>query len=153
MRFFDVEILKKLSLEDVDLLREELRTLDGQARAELAGRMRKCSYCGERTGAALQGAKYCSAWHRYLAAQLSSSPLSRIEFERKRALRRIRSLRKAAEGIAVGSQNSVSGRTAALRASLRNIKIRQVLNDFRTITGEGLRQALRVRREPGKAGA
>ncbi len=54
MRFFDEELLKKLSMEDVDLLREELRTLDGQARAELAGRQRKCSYCGERTGAALR---------------------------------------------------------------------------------------------------
>jgi hypothetical protein len=153
MRFFDEGMLTGLSLEDMDLLRKELRALDRQVRTELESRYRNCSYCGERTGAALRGAKYCSAWHRYLDAQQSSAPLSRLEFELKRALRRIRSLRQGAKGKAGGSPNSGAGRTAALRTSLRNIRIRQVLNDYRAITGEGLRQSLRAHRELGKAGA
>jgi hypothetical protein len=38
-------------------------------------------------------------------------------------------------------------------AALRNLKIRQILKEFRTITGEALRKSLRSDREAGAAGA
>jgi hypothetical protein len=153
VKFFDDEILKDLSVEDMDLLRKEIKTLNRQVRAELENRERNCSYCGQRTGAALRGFKYCSAWHRYLDGHQSPTQLSRIEFERKRALRRIRNLRKVTDGNAADSPDSSPEGTAALRTSLRNIKIRQVLNEYRIITGEGFRHSLRELRESGNAGA
>ena len=127
MKFFDDEMLKKLSVDDMDLLREELRVMDRQTRTELESRKRNCSYCGERTGASLKGSKYCTAWHKYLDAHRHSALLSRVEFERKRALRRIR--------------------------VLRHKGIRQVLSEYRAITGEGLGQSLRAQRESRNAGA
>jgi hypothetical protein len=153
VKFFDDDILKNLSVEDMDLLRKEIKTLDRQVRAELQIRARNCAYCGQRTGASLRGYKYCSAWHRYLNERQSSAPMSRVEFEVKRALRRIRTLRKVTDGNTAGSPDSSSEGAAALRASLMNIKIRQVLNEYRTITGEGLKRSLRERRESGNAGA
>jgi hypothetical protein len=38
-------------------------------------------------------------------------------------------------------------------AALRKLRIRQVLKEFRTITGETLRKSLRPNREAGAAGA
>jgi len=141
MRFFDEVVLKKLSVEDMDQLRHEIRSLDRQVLAELKGRGRICSYCGQRAGDSLQGSKYCSAWHRYLDEHRGTPPLSRVEFERKRALQRIRTLR------------ALSEETLGLQASLRNTKIRQVLAEFRVLTGETLRKARRGRRKSGSAGA
>ncbi|NWG13912.1 MAG: hypothetical protein HXY20_10305 [Acidobacteria bacterium] len=153
MRFFDDGILKDLSVEDMDQLRNEIKTLDRQVLAELESRERNCSYCGQRTGASLQGLKYCSAWHRYLDEHRDSAPLSRVEFERKRALHRIKTLRKAAEGNTPDSSGSSLGATAAMQVSLRNMKIRQVLDEYRIITGERLRRSPREQRESGNTGA
>jgi hypothetical protein len=148
MRFFDDESLKDLSAEDMDQLRKEIKILDRRVRAELESRQRSCSYCGQRIGDSLQGLKYCSPWHRYLDGHQSSVPLSRVDFERKRALHRIRILRKGTAENTASSGSSPKG-LAALRVSLRNIRIRQILNEYRTITGEGLKQSLHGLRESG----
>jgi hypothetical protein len=142
MRLLDDDNLKDLSAEDLDLLRKEIKTLDHRVRTELESRHRSCSYCGQQTGDSLQGFKYCSAWHRYLGGHHSDAPLSRLEFERKRALHRIRVLRNETAENPVSSGSSPEG-VAELRVSLRNIRIRQILNEYRTITGEGLKQSLR----------
>jgi hypothetical protein len=150
MKFFDDGILKDLSAEDLDLLRKEIKALDRQARAELESKERSCSYCGQRVGASLLGSKYCSAWHRYLDGHQSAIQLSRADFERKRALHRIRTVRKATA--AKDAENPAGSSTegiTAMRISLRNFKIRQILNEYREITGEGLGQSLRERREAG----
>ena len=55
-----------------------------------------------------------------------------VEFERKRAVRRIRTIRKAAQAGA-----------AALKASFRNQRIDRILNEYRTITGKSLNQSMR----------
>jgi len=153
MKFFDDKIIKDLSAEDLDLLRKEIKALDRQARAELEGRERNCSYCGQRVGASLQGSKYCSAWHRYLDGHQSSVHLSRADFERKRALHRIRTVRKETAENAESPRGASPEGIAALRMSLRHIRIRQILDEYRAITGEGLGQSLRERREAGASGA
>ncbi len=153
MKFFEEGILKDLSAEDLDLLRKEIKALDRQARAELESKERNCSYCGQRVGASLLGSKYCSAWHRYLDGHQSAIQLSRADFERKRALHRIRTVRKAtAAEEAVSPAGSSPEGITAMRISLRNIRIRQILDEFRAITGEGLRQSLRAHRDAGASG-
>jgi hypothetical protein len=92
MSFFRAGNLKDLSAEDLDLLRKELGVLRRGVRAELESRHRTCAQCGQRIGDCLQGLKYCSAWHRYLDTHRGSAPLSRVQFECKRALRRLRVL-------------------------------------------------------------
>ena len=153
MRFYDDGILKDLSVEDMDQLRKEINTLDRQVRAELESRERNCSYCGQRTGASLHGSKYCSAWHRYLDGHRGSALLTRVEFERKRALQKIRTLRKATEGNTPDTPGSNPGGTASLQVSLRNMKIRRVLDEYRIITGESLKHSPHEQRESGNIGA
>jgi hypothetical protein len=150
--FFQAENLKEFSAEDLDLLRKEIRTLGRDVRLELQSRQRSCAYCGERSGDCLQGAKYCSAWHRYLEAHRASAPLSRVQFERKRALRRLKVLRRPAAQKPVDSAATPAG-AAGMLAALRDLKIRQVLKEFRAITGEALRKSLRSIRETGASGA
>ena len=152
MRFFEVENLKGLSTEDMDQLRVQIRDLDRRVRAELEGRERACAYCGQRVEAARQDLKYCSAWHRYLDAHRDSSPLSRVDFERERAVRRIRTLRKGAQESAADSAAPGARGIAELRRSLRDIRIRQVLSEFRAITGLALRKSLREHRQAGTSG-
>ncbi len=152
MRFFDDENLKDLSAEDMDLLRKEIKALERRVRAELDSRHRSCSYCGQRVGASLQGSKYCSAWHRYLGGHQSPALLSRVEFERKRALQRIMILRKETAENPANAGSGPEG-VAELRVSLKNLRIRQILNEYRTITGEGLKQSLRDLRATGSSGA
>jgi hypothetical protein len=152
VRFFQAEDLKDLSAEDLDLLRKEIRTLRRGVRVELESRQRSCAYCGERRGDCLQGSKYCSAWHRYLDAHRGSTALSRVQFERKRALRRLRVLRRPAAEEPADSAADPAG-AAGMLAALRNLKIRQILKEFRTITGEALRKSLRSIREAGAPGA
>ena len=152
MRFFDDENLKDLSAEDMDLLRKEIKALERRVRAELESRQRSCSYCAQRVGASLQGSKYCSAWHRYLDGHQSPALLSRVEFERKRALQRIRILRKETAENPANAGSGPEG-VAELRVSLKNLRIRQILNEYRTITGEGLKQSLRDLRATGSSGA
>ncbi len=152
MRFFQAENLKDLSAEDLDLLQKEIRTLGRGVRVELESRQRSCAYCGQHSGDCLQGSKYCSAWHRYLDAHRDSAPLSRVQFERRRALRRLRVLRQpAAEKPADSAANPATA--TGMLAALRNLKIRQILKEFRTITGEALRKSLRSSREAGATGA
>jgi hypothetical protein len=152
VRFFQAENLKDLSAEDLDLLRKEIRTLQRGVRVELESRQRSCAYCGQRSGDCLQGSKYCSAWHRYLDAHRGSAPLSRVQFERKRALRRLRVLRQPAAEKTADSTGAPAG-AAGMLAALRNLKIRQILKEFRTITGEALRKSLGSIPEAGAPGA
>jgi hypothetical protein len=152
VRFFQAENIKDLSAEDLDLLQQEIRTLGRGVRVELESRQRSCAYCGQRSGDCLQGSKYCSAWHRYLDAHRGSASLSRVQFERRRALRRLRVLRQPAAEKQADSASNPAG-AAGMLAALRNLKIRQILKEFRTITGEALRKSLRSDREAGAAGA
>jgi hypothetical protein len=144
MSFFQAENLKELSAEDLDLLRKEIRVLKREVRAELESRQRSCAHCGQRIGDCLQGSKYCSAWHRYLDAHRGSAPLSRVQFECKRALRRLKVLRRQAPGDAAA---------AVMPATLRNLKIRRILQEFRAITGEALKSSLRALRASAAPGA
>jgi hypothetical protein len=152
VRFFQAENIKDLSAEDLDLLQQEIRTLGRGVRVELESRQRSCAYCGQRNGDCLQGAKYCTAWHRYLDTRHGSAPLSRAQFERRRALRRLRVLQRPAAEKSGNSAANPAGASGML-AALRKLRIRQVLKEFRTITGETLRKSLRPNREAGAAGA
>jgi len=153
VRFFAADNLKDLSTEDLDLLKEEIRTLQRGVRDEMQSRQRTCTYCGQRTGDSLRGFKYCSAWHRYLDGHRDASLPSRVEFERKRALHRLRSLRQAAADRPAGAVPGPAGTGTGLLAALRNIRIRQILKEFRRITGEGLRESLRSVRKHEASGA
>ncbi len=152
MRFFQAGNLKDLSAEDLDLLRKEIGTLGHDVRVELESRQRSCAFCGQRSGDCLQGSKYCSAWHRYLDAHRESAPLSRVQFERRRALRRLRVLRRPEGEKPAASAPNPAG-AAGMLAALRNLKIRQILKEFRAITGEALRKSLGSIREAGAPGA
>jgi hypothetical protein len=145
MRFFDVEMLKGLSSEDMERLRGEIKELNRRVRAELDTRKRYCAHCGEKLGTSVYGFKYCSAWHRYLDGH-NSSEVSRVEFERKRAINRIRTIKSEAEGIVAVSHNSDAKRTAEFKASLRSLRIKRILDEYRTITGESLKKSIRNKR-------
>jgi hypothetical protein len=69
--------------------------------------------------------------------------VSRVEFERRRAVRRIRTIRKVAQAGATMSENSKLEGAAALKASFRNQRIGRILNEYQTITGESLNQSMR----------
>jgi hypothetical protein len=66
-----------------------------------------------------------------------------VEFERRRALNRIRTIKKEPGTGAPVSQNPNIDGAEELRASLRNLKIRRILNEYRTITGESLNKSTR----------
>ena len=153
MRFFQAENLKDLSAEDLDLLRKEIWTLQHGVRAELQARQRSCAHCGQRIGDCLQGSKYCSAWHRYLDAHPGSTPLSRLQFECKRALRRLKVLRRPAAGNPTNNAAAGPVGAAGMRAAQRNLKIHQILKEFRAITGKALKSALRSLRASEAPGA
>jgi hypothetical protein len=152
VRFFQAENLKDFSAEDLDLLQKEIWTLKRGVRAELQSRQRSCAHCGQRIGDCLQGSKYCSAWHRYLDTHHGSAPLSRLQFECKRALHRLKVLRQEAAGNPP-DQASGPAEAPAMPAALRNLRIRQILKEFRSITGEALKSALRALRASGAHGA
>ncbi len=152
MGFFQAGNLKDLSAEDLDLLQREIRTLKRGVRAELQARQRSCAHCGQRIGDCLQGSKYCSPWHRYLDTHRGSPPLSRLQFECKRALHRLRLLRRPAAGNAAGNAAAAPG-AVGMPAALRNLRIRQILKEFRSITGEALKSSLRSLRSSGAPGA
>ena len=65
-----------------------------------------------------------------------------MEFERKRAVRRIRTIRKAAQAGAAMSENSKLEGSAALKAYFRKKRIGRILNEYQTITGERLNQSM-----------
>jgi hypothetical protein len=69
--------------------------------------------------------------------------LSRVEFESRRALNRIRAIKKKPGTGAPLSNNSKIDGAEVLRASLRNLKIKHILNEYRTITGERLNKSMR----------
>jgi hypothetical protein len=143
MRFFNVETLKDLSVEDMEQLRREIKDLHRRVREELDSRERYCAYCGDLLGSSVHGYQYCSAWHRYLDGHKNTGTVTRVEFERKRAIRRIRTIKKATAAGAAPSENSNPKGAAELKASLRNLRIRRILNEFRTITGESLNTSVR----------
>jgi hypothetical protein len=146
MRFFDVEMLKDLSSEDMERLRSEIKELGRRVRAELDTRERYCAHCGEQLGTSVYGFKYCSAWHRYLEGHNNSSTVSRVEFERRRAINRIRTIKNETEGAVAMSDNSDGKRAAELKASLRNLRIKRILNEYRIITGENLKKSMQGKR-------
>lgn len=143
MEFLNEEMLKNLSAEEMEQLRREMKNLNRLLHEELVRRTRYCAYCGDRLGAADYGFKYCSPWHRYLDGHKNTATLSRAEFERRRALNRIRTIKKDPGKEALPSENSNSDGAEKLRASRRNLRIKLVLNEYRTITGESLSKSVR----------
>jgi hypothetical protein len=61
MKFFDVEMVKDLSAEDMERLRREIKNLNRRVREELGRRERYCAHCGDRLGTSVYGLRYCSA--------------------------------------------------------------------------------------------
>jgi len=143
MKFLNEEMLKNLSAKDMEQLRREMKDLNRRIHEELGRRERYCAYCGDRLGTSDYGFRYCSAWHRYLDGQKQKATLSRVEFERKRALNRIRTIKKEAGAGATLSDNSNLDGAAELGATLKNRRIRRVLNEYKTITGESLNKSIR----------
>jgi hypothetical protein len=148
VRFFQGENLTDLSAEDLDVLRKEIQDLKRGVRAELQSRQRSCAHCGQRIGDCLLGSKYCSAWHRYLDTHHGSPPLSRLQFECKRALRRLKALRRPAAGNPTGAAAGPT-ETSGMPAALRNLRTRLILKEFRSITGEAFKSSLRSLRASG----
>jgi hypothetical protein len=146
MRFFDVEILKDMSVQDMRQLRREMKDLHRRVREEIDSRERHCAYCGEVLGTSVRTSNYCCAWHSYLDSHKNTAAMSRVEFERKRALSRIKTIKKKAEPGTTSSGNASSEGAAKLKASLRNLRIKRILNEFRTITGASLNSAIRDHR-------
>jgi hypothetical protein len=143
MEFLNEEKLKNLSAEEIEQLRREVRNLNRRLHEELGRRTRYCAYCGDRLGATDYGYKYCSAWHRYLDGHKQEAALSRVEFERRRAFNRIRMIRKEPGTGAALSENSNLDGAEELHASLRNLRIRRILREYRIITGESLNKSTR----------
>lgn len=143
MKFINVEMLEDLSVEDMERLRREIKNLNRRVREELDHRERYCAHCGDRLGTSVYGLRYCSAWHRYLSSRKNSTTVTRVEFERKRAVRRIKTIRRAAQAGATMSENSKLEGAAALKASFRKQRMGRILNEYRTITGESLDQSMR----------
>ena len=143
MEFLNEEMLKKLSAEEMEQLRREMKNFNHRLHEEIGRRRRYCAYCGDRLGAKDYGFKYCSAWHRYLDANKQKETLSRVEFERRRALNRIRRIKKKPGTADPQSKNSNGEGAEELRASLSNLKIRHILNEYQTITGETLNKSAR----------
>jgi hypothetical protein len=146
MRFFDVEILKDMSVEDMKQLRREMKDLHRRVREEVDSRERHCAHCGELLGTSARTSNYCCAWHRYLDSHKNTATVSRVDFERKRAMSRIRTIKEEAEPGAQSSDNSTPGGVAELKATLRNLRIRRVLNEFQAITGASLNSSIRDHR-------
>jgi hypothetical protein len=143
MEFLNEEMLKNLSAEEMEQLRREMRNFNHRLHEELGRRTRYCAYCGDRLGVKDYGFKYCSAWHGYLDGHKQIATLSRVEFERRRALNRIRTIKKEPGTGAPLSQDSNVDGAEEPRVSLKNLKIRQILNEYRTITGESLNKSTR----------
>jgi len=143
MKLFDVAMLKDMSVEDMERLRREIKNLNRRVREELDRRERYCTQCGDRLSTSVYGLRYCSAWHRYLDGHKNTATVSRVEFERKRAMRRIKTIRKATQTVAKISENSKLERAAELEASFRNLRIGRILNEYQTITGESLNKSMR----------
>jgi hypothetical protein len=142
-----VEILKDLSVEDIERLRREIKSLHRRIRAELESRERYCAYCGSQLGTAVYGLKYCSAWHRYLDGHRKPAKISRVEFERRRAIRRIRAIKKETDGEASTPEKPNLGEPAKLNAFFRKLRIRRILSEYQTITGESLGNSMRSSRK------
>ena len=146
MEFLNEEMLKNLSAEEMEQLRREMRIFNHRLHVELGRRTRYCAYCGDRLGDKDYGFKYCSPWHRYLDGHKQKATLSRAEFERRRAINRIRTIKREPGMGAASSQNPNVDGAEELRASRRDLKIRQILNEYRTITGENLNKSVRESR-------
>jgi hypothetical protein len=146
MKSFNQEMLKGLSADDMERLRREMREMNRRVREELGRRERYCVYCGDRLGTSDYGFRYCSSWHSYLDSHENTETLSRVDFERKRACRRIRTIKKATELRATSSEHSNPEEAVALQISQRNLRIRRVLDEYQIITGESLNTRKRTDR-------
>lgn len=146
MKILNEKMLESLSAEDMEQLRREMRALNRRLREELGRRERYCSYCGDRLGATDYGFRYCSPWHSYLDSHENTETVSRVDFERKRALRRIRTIKKATELGATSSEHSNPEEAVALQISLKNLRIKRILNEYQIITGESLSKSTRASR-------
>ena len=146
MKILNEKMLESLSAEDIEQLRREMRALNRRLREELGRRERHCSYCGDRLGATDYGFKYCSAWHSYLDNHENTETVSRVDFERKRALRRIRTVKKATELGATSSEHSNPEEVVALQISRKKLRIKRILNEYQIITGESLSRSIRASR-------
>ena len=146
MEFLNEEMLKDLSAEDMEQLRREMRNLNRRLHEELSRRTRYCAYCGDRLGATDYGFRYCSPWHSYLDSHENTETVSRVDFERKRALRRIRTIKKATELGATSSEHSNPEEAVALQISLKNLRIKRILNEYQIITGESLSKSISASR-------
>jgi hypothetical protein len=161
MKFFSADAEKKLSTPDLELLRREIRQLDSRARSELAGRERRCAYCGDRIGSSVLGSVYCCAWHSHVDRGNESSAAKRIEFEGKRARRRIRIARKATAQKLASMEDLERPGYAQLEILSRNLRIRKILSEYTAITGRKLARSANSgatvdaaeRQRPGGRGA
>lgn len=140
---FDVETLKEMSAEEMERLRREMKSLNRLLREELDRRERYCAYCGDRLGTTVFGFRYCCAWHRYLDRHKNEETISRVEFERKRAAHRIRAIKKTVGTAATSSDKAGLARSSASDAFLRKLKIRRIIHEYQTITGESLNKSIR----------
>jgi hypothetical protein len=113
-------MLKELSAEGMERLRREIKNLNRRVHEELDRRERYCAHCGDRLGTSVYGPRYCSAWHNFLDSRNNTATVSRVEFERKRAVRRIRMIGKATQAGVTMSENSKLEGAAALKASFMN---------------------------------
>ena len=73
VNFFNVEMLKDLSAEDMERLRREIKNLNRRVREELVRRERYCAHCGDRLGTSVYGLRYCSAWRNYLSSRKNTA--------------------------------------------------------------------------------
>jgi hypothetical protein len=120
MEFFNLEMLKNFSAEGMERLRREHKNLNRRVREQLDRRERYCVYCGDYLNNSVYGLRYCSAWHNFLSSCNNTATVSRVEFERKRAARRIRMIRKATQAGVTMSENSKLEKAAALKTSFMN---------------------------------
>jgi hypothetical protein len=134
MEFLNEEMLKHLSAEEMEQLRREMRNLNRRLHEELSHRTRYCAYCGDRLGATDYGFRYCSPWHSYLDSHENMETVSRVDFERKRALRRIRTIKKATELVATSSEHSNPEETIALQISQKKLRIKRILNEYQSLS-------------------
>jgi len=133
---FDDGILKDLSVEDMDQLRNEINTLDRQVRAELESRERNCPTAGSG-----QVLRFMFKILLRLAQVPGRTPRFRLADEGRvraqtRLCRRSGPCVKLRRQTTPDTPGSNPGGTASQQVSLRNMKIRRVLDEYRIITGE-----------------
>jgi len=138
MELLGADAEKTLSTADLEQLRRQIRQLDRRASQELAGRVRSCAYCGARIGSSVVGSVYCCAWHSHVDKGNPSGAADRIEFERKRAMRRIRKARGLTAQRLASIEDLQSPGYAHLELLSRDVRVRKILSEYTAITGRRL---------------